>query len=205
MKYLFIDTSFLFINIYVVEKDTVVKDCNLKVEKDMSNKILPLIREMLSELDMRISDINKIFITIGPGSFTGVRIGLTVAKVISWGLDIPLIPVSTLEYLASIKSSTKDMIRPIIDARRGNVFTALYDKNLNILEKENLISFDNIKILENVELVSYDGVNDSLVSNIDIVKLIKKHINDISVNPHTLVPNYLKKTEAEEKLNDSRN
>lgn len=205
MKYLFIDTSFLFINIYVVEDDKVIKNCNLKVEKDMSNKILPLIRGLLSELDMRISDINKIFITIGPGSFTGVRIGLTVAKVISWGLDIPLIPVSTLEYLASIKSLTKDKIRPIIDARRGNVFTALYDRNLDVLEKEELILFDNIKITEDVEIVSYDGVNDSVVATVDVVKLINKHINDIPVNPHTLVPNYLKKTEAEEKLNDSQN
>ena len=98
MNYLVIDTSFLFINIYIVKKDKVLKKCNLKVEKDMSNKILPLLRRILLDQNMTINDINTIFITIGPGSFTGVRIGLTLTKIISWGLNIPLIPISTLEY-----------------------------------------------------------------------------------------------------------
>lgn len=204
MNYLVIDTSFLFINIYIVRKDNILKKCNLKVEKDMSNKILPLLREILFDLGMTINDINKIFITIGPGSFTGVRIGLTLAKVISWSLSIPLIPISTLEYLASSNNLAKEKIRPIIDARRGNVFTALYNKNLDSLEEENLILFDELKINEDVELVSYDGINNSLISDVDVVKLINKHINDIAVNPHYLIPSYLKKTEAEEKFNDSR-
>lgn len=205
MNYLVIDTSFLFINIYIVKNDKVMKEYNLKVEKDMSNKILPLLRKSLSELDMSISDINKIFITIGPGSFTGVRIGLTVTKIICWGLNIPLIPISTLEYLASSSNLSKDKIRPIIDARRGNVFTALYNQNLDILEEEKIISFEKLEIKEDVDLVSYDGTNNSIISNVDIVKIINKHINDTPVNPHTLAPNYLKKTEAEEKFNGSRN
>ena len=205
MNYLVLDTSFLYINIYIVNHDEVIKDCKLKVEKDMSNKILPLLRKLLSEVNMRISDINKIFITIGPGSFTGVRIGLTVAKVVSWGLDIPLIPISTLEYLASGMNLSKNKIRPIIDARRGNVFTALYNNNLDVIEKEQLVSFETLENSEDIDLVSYDGFNNSIVSNVDVVKLIEKHVFDVPVNPHTLVPNYIKKTEAEEKFNDSKN
>ena len=205
MNYLVLDTSFLYINIYIVKHDEVIKDCKLKVEKDMSNKILPLLRKLLSEVNMSISDINKIFITIGPGSFTGVRIGLTVAKVVSWGLDIPLIPISTLEYLASGMNLSKNKIRPIIDARRGNVFTALYNNNLDVIEKEQLVSFETLENSEDIDLVSYDGFNNSIVSNVDVVKLIEKHVFDVPVNPHTLVPNYIKKTEAEEKFNDSKN
>lgn len=205
MNYLVIDTSFLFINIYIVKKDKVLKKCNLKVEKDMSNKILPLLRRILLDQNMTINDINTIFITIGPGSFTGVRIGLTLTKIISWGLNIPLIPISTLEYLASSNNLTKEKVRPIIDARRGNVFTALYDKNLDVLEEGSLVSFEKLKINEDIDLVSYDGINNSIIAEVDVVKLIDKHINDVPVNPHNLVPCYLKKTEAEEKFNDSRN
>ena len=205
MNYLVLDTSFLYINVFIVKENKVVGESNLKVEKDMSNKILPLIRELLSKANMRISDINKIFLTIGPGSFTGVRIGLTVAKTISWGLDIPLIPISTLEYLASSQNISKNKIRPIIDARRGNVFTALYNEKLDILEKEQLIPYESLENTSDIDLVSYDGFNNSIISRTDVLKLIQKHISDVSVNPHTLVPNYLKKTEAEEKYNDSRN
>ena len=205
MNYLVLDTSFLYINVFIVKENKVVGESNLKVEKDMSNKILPLIRELLSKANMRISDINKIFLTIGPGSFTGVRIGLTVAKTISWGLDIPLIPISTLEYLASSQNISKNKIRPIIDARRGNVFTALYNEKLDILEKEQLIPYESLENTSDIDMVSYDGFNNSIISRTDVLKLIQKHISDVSVNPHTLVPNYLKKTEAEEKYNDSRN
>lgn len=201
MKYLFIDTSSSFVNIYIIKNNTILVSKSYHTLKDMANSIMPLIRESFNEVDFKANDIDKIFVTVGPGSFTGVRVGITVAKTISWSLSIPVYPISTLEYLASI-DTTYNKIIPIIDARRGNVFAGFYDSNLNKLDTEKLVSYESLNISGDTIVVSYDGVYNSNVSNINIIKLINKHLNDSPINPHELVPNYLKKTEAEEKLND---
>lgn len=201
MKCLFIDTSNSFINIYIVKDDSVLVYKKVETLRDMANTIMPLIREAFNEIDFNIKDVDKIFVTIGPGSFTGVRVGITVAKTIAWGLSIDVYPISTLEYLSSIDTKYS-RIMPIIDARRGNVFTSVYDNYLNKLEDEKLIGYEDINKDEDTLVVSYDGVYESTISNVDIIKLINKHLDDKAINPHKLVPNYLKKTEAEEKLND---
>ena len=201
MKYLFIDTSSSFINIHIIEDSKVLVYKKVETLKDMANSIMPLIRDSFNEVDFDIKDIDKIFVTVGPGSFTGVRVGITVAKTISWGLNIPVYPISTLEYLASIDTNCNKIIS-IIDARRGNVFSAVYDSNLNKIVTEKLVSYDSLNIADDTIVVSYDGVYDSTISNVNILKLINKHLDDKDINPHKLVPNYLKKTEAEEKLND---
>lgn len=200
MKYLFIDTSNSFINIYIVSDDIVLVHKKVETLKDMANTIMPLIRESFSEVNFDIKDVDKIFVTNGPGSFTGIRVGITVAKTISYCLNIPVYPISTLEYLASISTNYNKIIS-IIDARRDNVFAGFYDTNLNKLEDEKMVSYDAIDIPNDAVVVSYDGVHDSKIIDIDIIKLINKHKNDEEINPHMLVPNYLKKTEAEEKLN----
>ena len=200
MKYLFIDTSNSFISIYIVKDNKVLVYKKVETLKDMANTIMPLIRDAFNEVNFHIKDIDKIFVTIGPGSFTGIRVGITVAKTISYCLNIPVYPISTLEYLSSVNTNYRKIIS-IIDARRGNVFAGFYDFNLNKLEDEKLVSYDAIDIPNDTVVVSYDGIYDSSVLDIDIIKLIDKHKNDKAVNPHMLVPNYLKKTEAEEKLN----
>ena len=201
MKYLLLDTSNSFINIYVIENDKLLVEEHIKVLKDMSNIIMPKIREIFDNLSFELRDIDKLFVTIGPGSFTGVRIGITVIKTIGYSLNIPVYPISTLEYLSSI-TTKKNRIISIIDARRGNVFAGYYDNTLNKLKEEALIPYDSIEISDDDIIVSYDGVYNSEIMNVDVIKLINKHQNDNSINPHELVPNYLKKTEAEEKLND---
>lgn len=201
MKYLFIDTSSSYVNIYIIKGTSVLVSKSYHTLKDMANSIMPLIRESFNEVDFKVNDIDKIFVTVGPGSFTGVRVGITVAKTISWSLNIPVYPISALEYLASI-DTTYNKIIPIIDARRGNVFAGLYDSNLNRLDTEKLVSYESLDITDDTTVVSYDGVYNSNKSSVDIIKLINKHLNDCEITPHELVPNYLKKTEAEEKLHD---
>lgn len=200
MKYLFIDTSNSFINIYIINDNNVLVYKKVETLKDMANTIMPLIREAFNEVKLDIKDIDKIFVTIGPGSFTGIRVGITVAKTISYCLNIPVYPISTLEYLSSINTNYSKIIS-IIDARRNNVFAGFYDSKLNKLEDEKLVGYNSIDITDDTVVVSYDGIYDSSVLDIDIIKLIDKHKNDKAVNSHMLVPNYLKKTEAEEMLN----
>ena len=204
MKFLFIDTSTLYLNIAIIDNNKIVFNHKEQVEKDMSSKIIPIIDKGFKECSLNIKDINKIFVVNGPGSFTGVRIGVTVAKTIAWALKIDLIPLSSLEFIASTASNKKYLV-PMIDARRGNVFAGIYDQELNNILPDELISYEQLskKIDESYEQISYNLEN-SIKPNGDIIKVINKHLSDKSVNPHSLKPNYLKLTEAEEKLNDQR-
>jgi tRNA threonylcarbamoyladenosine biosynthesis protein TsaB len=194
MTYLFIDTC----NSFII---SIIKDYKIiYINKDLSNtltsnKVMPIIDEAFKTTNLKINDVDKIFVVNGPGSFTGIRVGVTIAKTISYCLNIPLIKLSELELLAT--SATNCYVMPIIDARRGYVYGAIYDKDLNIYFKESHILLDELKnkLSDNYNVVdNYD--------NIDLIKLIKKHENDETINPHELKPNYLKNTEAEEKLND---
>ena len=205
MKYLFIDTSSSYINIAIIEEDNILYNHHEKVEKDMSNKIIPIIDEGFKKCPFELKDINKIFVVNGPGSFTGVRIGVTVAKTIAWSLKIDVVPISSLEFLATTPKQKKYLV-PMIDARRGNVYAAIYDQNLNNILSDQLISYEQLsqKLDNNYEQISYD-FNDISKPNCDIIKVIHKHLNDTPINPHLLNPNYLKLTEAEEKLNDKNN
>lgn len=205
MRYLFIDTSSSFINIAIIENDNIVFNYHEKVDKDMSNKIIPIIDKGFQNCTFELKDINKIFVVNGPGSFTGVRIGVTVAKTIAWSLDIDIIPISSLQFLATTPSTKKYLV-PMIDARRGNVFAGIYDQELNNIFSDQLISYEQLikKLNDNYEQISYD-FDEIVVPNCNIIRIIHKHLNDSPSNPHLLNPNYLKLTEAEEKLNDKTN
>ena len=200
MKILFLDTSSFFVSIAIVDNSNILYKYNGIIKDDMSSKIMPLIREGFNSIDFDIKDIDKIMVVNGRGSFTGVRIGVTVAKTIAWSLKKDIITISSLEYLATTNCNTKYII-PMIDARRGFVFSGVYDSDLNIIEKDcytAINSFD--KYLSSGTIVSNDDIDGSINPNYDIIKIINKHINDIPQNPHSVKPEYLKLTEAEEKL-----
>lgn len=202
MKYLFIDTSTTFINIAIIEDGNILFNHFENVEKDMSNKIIPIIDEGFKKCSLNLKDLNKIFVVNGPGSFTGVRIGVTVAKTIAWALNIDVFPISSLELLATTKTSKKYQV-PMIDARRGNVYAGIYNQELINIFPDQLISYEQLskKLGENYEQISYDFDN-MIKPKCDILRIIHKHLEDKPINPHLLNPNYLKLTEAEEKLND---
>lgn len=202
MKYLFIDTSSSFLNIALISDSNILFKHIEETKNDMSSKIVDVIDKKLKELNISIKEINKIFVVNGPGSFTGVRIGVTVAKVIAWALKIQVVPVSSLEFLAST-STNKKYIVPMIDARRGNVFSAIYDSNLNNILNDQMISLEEIKnhLTVDHEIISYDHIESSIKPEPDVIKIIEKYKDSNGINPHKLVPNYLKLTEAEENLN----
>lgn len=197
MRYLFIDTANSFI-ISIIENDKIIYYKNDVSNSDTSSKVMPILDEALNKTNLKINDINKIFVVNGPGSFTGIRVGVTIAKTISYCLNIPLICLSELELMASKNTNALYKV-PIIDARRGYVYGAIYDNNLDVYLEESHILLDELKekLPDN-----YEFIEDS--NDIDLLKLIKKHEFDNPINPHELKPNYLKKTEAEENLNDKR-
>ncbi|MBR6690378.1 MAG: tRNA (adenosine(37)-N6)-threonylcarbamoyltransferase complex dimerization subunit type 1 TsaB [Bacilli bacterium] len=197
---LLIDTTTSNITLSIIKDDKILYKYQENILSDMSSKVLPIIDNGLTELELKLEDIDKIFIVNGPGSFTGIRVGVTVAKTIAWALKKNIIPLSSLELMATT-STNKKYIVPMIDARRNNVFAGIYDDELNCIKEDKLISIEEInKLNSDYEFVSYDNINieEVIKPNIDILKIINKHINDNGTNPHNLNPNYLKLTEAEE-------
>ena len=202
---LFIDTSISFPTISLIRDNEVLYEFHEEIKSDMSSKILPIIDEGLKKSNLTLNSINNIFVVTGPGSFTGVRIGVTIAKTIAWSLNKKIIPISSLEFMATTNTN-KDYVIPMIDAKRGNVFAGIYTNTLECVMSDALISLEELlkDKLDNYQLVSYDNIQSTIKPVPSVIKIIDKHINEKGINPHELKPNYLKLTEAEEKrlLND---
>ena len=205
---LFLDTCSQIIRLGVLSDGKLIDYTEFTNDNKLSEKLLPAIKDMLDKNKYRVNDLNRIYISVGPGSFTGIRIGVTVAKVIAWSLNI--IPISSLELMASYDTDKK-YICSFMDARRGFVFAGIYDNELNVYIEDKYVLFDQLleemKDIKDVTLfVSNDDNYISCVEpKINVEKIVLKHINDKSVNPHNVNPIYLKLTEAEEKLNDKNN
>ena len=199
MKYLLINSATTNLVVAIINSGKIVYIYDENDGNDTSSKIMPIIKEAFDVSNIKPKDIDKIFVCSGPGSFTGIRVGLTVAKTMAWSLNIPCFTFSSLELMASGYDCD---VMTLIDARRGYVYAGGYDKDLNSFYKDSYVLFDGLK----GKFVSYDSFDFSTVKpKLDILKLIKKHENDEVINPHLINPNYLKLTEAEEKrLNDRR-
>ncbi len=109
-----------------------------------SRTLLAMARDMLASLGMTVSDMDGIAVARGPGSFTGIRIGVAAAKGLAWGAEKPLCGVSTLEAMAYHCQSPSLVICPVMDARRSEVYNALFefDGELKRLSPDRAISLE---------------------------------------------------------------
>ena len=110
----------------VVEDHRLIAETFLHYQKTHSQTLLPLIADMLSRIEMEVSDMDLLALAVGPGSFTGLRIGVCTAKGLAMPSDIPVAPVPTLDALAYTCALYEGLVCPIMDARRDQVYTALY-------------------------------------------------------------------------------
>ncbi|WP_396152040.1 tRNA (adenosine(37)-N6)-threonylcarbamoyltransferase complex dimerization subunit type 1 TsaB [Flavobacterium sp.] len=130
--------------VYILNIETSTKNCSVALAKDgetlvsreiaemgysHAEKLHVFIEEILTEANIQFSELDAIAVSQGPGSYTGLRIGVSAAKGLCYALNIPLIAVDTLEILASQISIEKGLIVPMIDARRMEVYAAIFDKN----------------------------------------------------------------------------
>lgn len=205
MTSLLLDTSTPYVTLAIIKENEVCYLFHERLFETLSVKMLPLIDEALKFCSLKINDINRIYVATGPGSFTGIRIGLTIMKVIAWSLNIDIVPISSLELMASTNQNV-DYIIPYIDARHGNCFIGIYDNDLNPIIGDKFTNFrmfiEKIETNKTYKIISNDVLEyENVVEpSINILKVINKHKNDNPVNPHLVNPNYLKLTEAEEKL-----
>lgn len=199
MRSLLIDTSSFVMTLAILEDGKVLASFEEEIRTDMASKIVPTIELLFKNVTFEIENINKIFVVNGPGSFTGVRVGVTVAKTIAWALKKEIVTLSSLEFLATTKIAKKNRV-VAIDARRGYVYGGVYDEDLNPIMSDRYLPFSDLApYLEEGELISRDELPGAIHPKVDIAAIVEKHKDDVSLNPHETNPNYLKLTEAEEK------
>lgn len=126
MLLLAIDTTTNVCSVALGEKDKLWAEITLNTKKTHSQRLMPAIQTLLRDAGVDKRQLQGIAVTIGPGSFTGIRIGMATVQGLSLGLGIPVIGVMTLDVLAEGCSFFSKLICPLLDARRGQVYTCFY-------------------------------------------------------------------------------
>lgn len=203
---LLLDTTNQALSVAVNRDSKMVAEINTNYKKTHSETLVDNIQKVLEIADIKKSNIDRIIVAKGPGSYTGVRIAITVAKMLAKNLNIPVYSVSSLFVLA-VSQNIKGNIVPLIDARRGHVYGAVYnigDNDFNEVTTPKYIDFDALK----------DKVSDGYYLLNDREKQTITIENYISVSPRIsqvekydkalkredadqLVPDYLRISEAE--------
>ena len=147
MKILALDSSGLVASVAVVEDDNMLAEYTVNYKKTHSQTLLPMLDEIGKMIELDLSTVDAIAVAAGPGSFTGLRIGSATAKGLGLAMNKPLIHIPTLEGLAYNLCGTDAIVCPIMDARRGQVYTGIYEfcgNELVVLEDQMAISIEEL-------------------------------------------------------------
>ena len=146
MKLIALDSSGLVASVAVLEDDKLMAEYTMNYKKTHSQTLLPMLDEIVRMIELDLSTVDAIAIAKGPGSFTGVRIGVATAKALAQAADKPCIAVSTLEALAFSSKYFDGIISPVLDARRNQVYNALFcgGKDLMRLTDDRALALDEL-------------------------------------------------------------
>ncbi|WP_453992204.1 tRNA (adenosine(37)-N6)-threonylcarbamoyltransferase complex dimerization subunit type 1 TsaB [Bacillus nitroreducens] len=221
MKVLAIDTSNFVLGVALVEEEKVIGEVITNLPKNHSVRVMPTIEQLMKECGIKPKELEKIVVAMGPGSYTGVRIGVTIAKTLAWSLQIPLVGVSSLEALAANGRHFNGYISPLFDARRGQVYTGLYQfegQALTCVEEDKIILLSEwLEELKKKETPVLFIGNDLVIHKEQIETEFERFAyvapytdwnprpselavlgkDKAPVDVHTFVPNYIRLAEAE--------
>ena len=189
---LFFDTSTKYLCIGIAKDHKVIYKFQQEAIKKQSELTIPFLSKALEEVNIRLNDIDEVNVTIGPGSFTGIRIGMCIAKVLASMKNIPLKAISSLNAYASLG---KKIV--ILDAKAKRVYLGIYNNNEKVID-ECVVEIETLKEMLN-DYQDYDVVLDSfLIGNDSETIDVIENMNRISLttevveNVDALVPIYLK-------------
>jgi tRNA threonylcarbamoyladenosine biosynthesis protein TsaB len=224
MTILAIDTSNYPLGVALIEDNQVLGEYITNLKKNHSVRIMPAIQTLMKDCERTPAQLTKIVVAKGPGSYTGVRIGVTIAKTLAWSLKIPLVGVSSIEIIAAGAGRYFDgYISPLIDARRGQVYTGLYayqSGELTAVKEDRLVLSANwAAALKEVnkpilfvgnDLPLHQAVIEETLSTQALFAAITEHNprpSELALlgkdkqgeDIHSFVPNYIRLAEAEAK------
>ena len=205
---LFIDTSLVNVSISIIKDDKILSLIQEEIPNMHSVYATKFIKDALDEAKIDANDIDNIFVVSGPGSFTGVRIGVTIAKTYGYLIKKDITPVSSLKSLA-ISSKHDGIILSMIPSNKSNYYVGIYDKDLNELIPEQFMNKENIQELCNKYNPYIVGIDTSIIGTykinkqkLDVLAITNYYMDKEKVNYYKLVPNYLKQPQALEAKND---
>ena len=222
MRVIAIETATMVGSIAIIDAARVISEITLNARATHSERLMAAIDRLLGDSGLAIDDMDGVAVSIGPGSFTGLRIGLSAAKGLSYASGKPLIGIPTLDALALNMTFSSYLICPIQDARKGEVYTALYRPGDNSPEKmtddmavdpsalAGMITQKTVFLGDGVnryrellmkqlgELYNEAPIPLQLprASNVAMLGLKRLEKGDTD-DPFTLIPRYIRKSEAE--------
>ncbi len=141
------DTTGKSLSLAILRGDRLVTLKTLNTGLQHSSKLLPAIESSLAETNTKLEDLDALAVTRGPGSFTGIRIGIATANSLAFSLNIPVIAVSSLETLAANYLQVDSLVLPAFDARGGRLFAGLFRNGLRLLEDRQFIDRELVESL----------------------------------------------------------
>ena len=231
MKILGIDTSSMAASVAVIEDNKLICEYTINTKKTHSQKLMPMIENMLGLSDLNVREIDAIAVCEWPGSFTGLRIGMATAKAIAHVNDIPVIGVNSLEALAANMNLCDKKICSILDAQRNQVYTGRYQyegtklveiKEIGIQQIDELLEElaqsgeqwilvgeavykyeDKIREISNIEIPAASNNVTKAGSLCSVAKVKFDEGKDI-FDCYTVNPLYIRKSQAEEQYEEKQ-
>lgn len=228
MKILGVDTSSSVCAVGIFENEKLLRENVLDNGRTHSENLMPLIEKTLNDADLNLDDIDCIAVVVGPGSFTGIRIGVASCKAMAEFKNIKIIPIISLESLAANEYGRHGIICSMIDAKNDQIFCGVFDENLKKVEEymaddinsvlEKLTKYDNIIFVGNGSNVHKESINnffkekdiafsDNNTQNAKSLGIIanKKVLKCEFVSADELIPVYLRKSQAERMRDEKQN
>lgn len=220
MLTLAIETTAVTASVALLEENRIIADFNVNNKLTHSQKLLPMIDSVLCQSGYKIGDVELFCVSAGPGSFTGVRIGIATVKGLAFSGDLPCVEVSSLEALAYLNKDSGSIICPVMDARRDEYYNALFNCDMTRICDDRAISAEALEEqLKGYESVILNGdgaiklynwldnrvAGVKLASGINLLQNaasvglcgIEKYKNGHAVSSQKLSPIYLRKPQAE--------
>ena len=210
MKVLAFDTSSKALSVALLEEENRLAELTLTIKKNHSITLMPTIEFLMASIDWKPTDLDRIVVAEGPGSYTGLRIAVATAKTLAQTLKIDLVGVSSL--LALVPEEIEGLAIPVMDARRNHVYAGFYQAD-QLVYPEGHLSFEAVlERVKGAEKVTFLGEVEAFREQIqealpsaqmvetlpDAVRIGRLGLTKEAVSVHGFVPNYLKRVEAEE-------
>lgn len=192
MKILGLDSSGLVASVAIVEGNDLKGEYTVNYKKTHSQTLLPMLDEVTKMIELDLNSVDAIAVSGGPGSFTGLRIGSATAKGLGLALNKPLIHIPTVDALAYNLVGHRDLVCPLMDARRNQTYTGLYrfDGNeMEIVEPQCAVGID--EIIEKI-----NNIGQAVVFLGDGVAVFESYIRENCKVPFTFAPAHMNKQRA---------